>query len=155
MASGGSRAKSGPAKDPNSRTSERAGVKLTKLPAAGHKGRAPALTTYIPKPNARHKIIWSQLWKTPQAAWWSQDSWKWSTVARLTHLRWRCESVDTPAALFNEVIKLETELALNEPGLRYHGLTIARDEVAAKRGERDAEPAGPSPTQRRLRKTTG
>lgn len=133
MASGGSRAKSGPTKDPSSRTSAREGFLLTALPAAGYRKRPPGLTRYIPRPTARQKAIWVELWKTPQACAWSQDQWRWPTVAILCRLMARAEDPDAPAAIYSELAKLQTRLGLSEEGLRYLGWQIKHDEVTPRR----------------------
>lgn len=148
MPKGGSRTRSGPPKSPTSRTSERAGYKLTALPSEGYRGRAPGLNQFIPKPTARQRAHWDELWSTPQACAWSLERWRWSQIARLCILRARAEDPDSPAAIYAEVIKLETKHGLSDDGLRYLGWAIAVDEVAA-RAAQSAPEVGPS--ERRLR----
>ncbi len=79
----GGHARSGPSKDPNSRTSERAGYTLTALPAGGYPGPVPDLSEYMPTATDRHQSIWDELWKMPQAAAWSMQPWRWAQVADL------------------------------------------------------------------------
>jgi hypothetical protein len=149
MPQGGTRSKSGPTKDPTSRTSERAGYTLTALPAEGYRKRPPGLTEFIPRPTARQKAVWAELWRTPQACAWSFDRWRWPQVATLTRLRVRSEDPDAPAAIFGELAKVETRLGLSEEGLRFLGWAIKRDELATKRDEK-AETATRPKRQRRL-----
>lgn len=133
MASGGARAKSGPAKSPTSRTSEREGYVLTALPSEGYRKRAPGLTQYIPRPTTRQKAIWAELWRTPQACAWSQERWRWPSVAILCRLMARAEDPDAPAAIFGELAKMQTRLGLSEEGLRFLGWQIKHDELATRR----------------------
>lgn len=153
MPKGGSRTRSGPTKDPRSRTSERAGYQVTALPNEGYKRRPPGLTNFIPKPTARHRAHWVQLWKTPQACAWSMESWRWPQIARLCQLLVRAEAPDAPAAIYSEIVKLEAKHGLSDDGMRYLGWSIARDEVAAKAAARAQTSSGPAaPTsERRLR----
>lgn len=152
MASGGSRARSGPTKDASSRTSERAGYTPTALPNEGYRGRIPGLTPYIPKPTARHKRAWQEFWRTPQACMWSQSKWEWPQVAVMVRLTVAIEDPDCPAAKFSELAKLQTRLGLTEEGLRYRGWAVAKDELAAKAAERQQQAQGSTPPQKRERR---
>ncbi|MCW2759049.1 MAG: hypothetical protein JWO46_2795, partial [Nocardioidaceae bacterium] len=62
MTKGGARSRSGPPKDPRSRTSERAGFTLTALPSEGYTKRPPGLNAFLPRPTARHRAVWAELW---------------------------------------------------------------------------------------------
>lgn len=152
MPKGGSRTKSGPAKNPRSRTSERSGYALTALPNEGYKSQPPGLNQFIPKPTPRHRAHWQMLWRTPQACAWSMERWRWPQIARLCVLLARAENPDTPAAIYGEIVKLEAKHGLSDDGMRYLGWSIAADELAAKATEKTAqvEAAQPAP-QRRLR----
>lgn len=140
MTKGGARTHSGPSKDPTSLKSAAIGYTLTALPNGGYAGEVPDLTPFIPEPTLRHLTIWSELWATPQACMWSTQQFKWPQVARLALLRVLAEG-ECPATIFNEVLKLETKLGLNDEGLRYLGWAIAADETAAKRDEKKSAPA--------------
>jgi len=153
MTRGGARVKSGPAKNPQSRTSERAGYTLTALPSEGYTRRPPGLTNYVPKPTARHKAVWLELWRTPQACAWSLDKYKWPSVALLCRLMVRAEDPDAAAAIFSELGKLQTKLGLTEEGMRYLGWAIARDEVAKKAAEK--APAATAPKRERRLRSVG
>jgi hypothetical protein len=122
---GGSRIKSGPAKDPTSRTSARAGYVLTALPPSGYSGEAPNLTDFIARPTLRDKDRWVQLWKTPQACAWSEQSWRWPVVADLVKYLHRADAKDSPASLATAVRQLRDDLGLSEAGLKQHGWKIA------------------------------
>lgn len=149
MSKGGSRPRSGPLPDPKSARSEARGLSTKVLPAAGYSGRVPGLNQFNPRPTARHRARWAELWRTPQATLWAANRYEWTQVARLVDLYWRAEGWDCPAAIFAEILKLETKLALNEEGLRYRGLTIEDVEPATKPAR--TGPTSPSAPARRLR----
>lgn len=151
MAKGGARTRSGPPKDPRSGRSEQAGFKLTALPSEGYRGRVPGLNQFNPKPNARHRAMWDELWSTPQACVWARERFSWPMVARLVQLRWRAEDPECPATIYSEILKLETKLALNEEGMRFRGLAIAEDAVAGQAAKKTVAPTAKSTPTRRLR----
>lgn len=165
MTSGGSRNRSGPAKDPTSRTSERAGFSLTALPAEGNKRRAPAfpmpkITRYTGDgPSARMTAafrkreleIWRESWKTPQACAWFRESWRWPVVAEFCRLKTVVEmSPDSNAALVAQLHRFRDQIGLTPAGLKENGWAIAPDQVAAKRQTKTAKKTAAAP-QRRLR----
>lgn len=143
----GGHARSGPPPDPHSRTSERKGFTETSLPATGFAGEAPILTDYLPEATSRHETIWSQLWRTPQACMWDRDRWLVPIVADLVRCQVRAEDPDAPAAWETPIQQKRTELGLTQSGMRFLGWAIVRDELAAKRTEKDAAPK----RERRLR----
>lgn len=150
MGKGGARSRSVPAKDPTSRTSERAGFVPTALPAGGYTGRIPGLTKYIPKPTSRHKAVWDELWRTPQACMWFRDKWRWPVVADLVRWSVLAESPGAPVNVATAIRQLRDDLGLSQAGLKQHGWAIAHDDLAARRTEKQAAPAESKP-QRRLR----
>lgn len=164
MASGGARANSGPAKDPNSRSSERAGYKLRKLPAEGRKGRTPAFP--LPKivrygttvsdgkaikvadgsiSNAfrkRELEIWREYWKTPQAAAWETEPYRYRAIAMVCRLESIIETEpEANAALIAQLHRYREDVGLTQAGLKLNGWTIAANEVAAQRERRATKPA--------------
>lgn len=176
MAKGGSRARSGPAADPTSARSEKRGggaVTLTALPAAGWTGRAPAFP--LPKisrgvdgegrPNRaasdafrkREMEIWRAVWKTPQAAAWSLDPWRWPTVGEYCRIKVAVElDPDSNAALLSRLREYRNEIGLTPDGLKINGWAISRDEVtplAAKKAA--AKTTEKAPPTRRLRSVGG
>lgn len=151
MARGGARTRSGPPPDPKSGRSEQRGIKLSALPNEGFKGRAPGLTQFIVKPNARHKAIWAQLWKTPQAAAWSVEAWRWSIVADLVRCMVRSEEPDAPVALETAKRQLRDDLGLSKAGLVANGWAIAEVEVGAGGAAKSGGKTPAAPRARRLR----
>lgn len=126
----GGHAHSGPAKDPNSRTSERAGYALTALPNEGYSGTVPALTDYLLEVTAQHERVWAELWSTPQACAWSQERWRWPVVADLVKWMVRSDGPDAPASIATSVRQLRDDLGLSKAGLSVNGWAIAAVELA-------------------------
>ena len=137
MTSGGARARSGPAPDPNSyRSMDREWVEL---PAAGFAGDIPAFP--LPAAFAVEVELWRELWRKPQAAAWDALGLKFQVAA---YVRAFLESVaeGASAGLKTAVLRMEAELGLNVPGMRSNGWRIS-----------DGEPSAPTPA-RGARKTT-
>lgn len=130
MARGGARNRSGPPPEEDSRTSERRGVVFTALPAEGYKRKAPAFP--LPAPTNRELDVWAQAWRTPQAAAWSVQQWRWYTVAQWVRWSVRMEAGDAPASLGTVVVRLADQIGLTPAGLKENGWKIATDEVAEK-----------------------
>jgi len=97
MARGGARNRSGPRPDPNSLNSAKKGYVLTALPAEGYQGEIPEFP--LPDLTAREVEVWRQAWRTPQAAAWSTQPWRWRTVALWVRWSVRMEDPEAGAAL--------------------------------------------------------
>ena len=123
MARGGSRNRSGPQADENSRTSERKGYVLTALPPAGYDGEAPDFP--LPAALDRELEVWAQAWTTPQACAWSSEPWRWRTVAMWCRWSVRMEADDASAALGNVVVRFADQIGLTPAGLKENGWKIA------------------------------
>lgn len=172
MSKGGARNRSGPAPDPNSRTSERKGYTLTALPSEGYDGDTPE----FPLPRTvrfdthfedgkrvresdqgatdafreRELDVWAEAWRTPQACAWSLEPWRWPTVAEFCRLKTIVEmEPDANAALVAQIHRFRDQIGLTPAGLRENGWAIARDEVGAKAADKATQPAPQS--ERRLR----
>lgn len=113
MASGGARARSGPAPDPNSyRSLNRDWVDL---PAGGFTGAVPifplsdALTVEVE--------LWDELWGKPQAAAWSALGLKFQVAA---YVRAFLESTEAKASagLKTAVLRMENELGISIAGMK-------------------------------------
>jgi hypothetical protein len=123
VARGGARSHSGPAKDENSRTSERAGFSLTALPPAGYDGEVPKFP--LPTATDRELEVWADVWTYPQACAWIDQPRLWRHVAM--YVRWsvRMEAEDASAALGNVVMRYADDAGISEAGLKFHGWKIA------------------------------
>jgi hypothetical protein len=130
MTRGGSRNRSGPQKDPSSLTSAAQGVVFHALPAAGYDGKIPDFP--LPAMSDREDEVWGELWRTPQAAAWSVEPWRWRVVAM--YVRWsvRMEDAEANAALVSQVIRLGDQIGMTPAGLRENGWQIAAAEVEQK-----------------------
>lgn len=157
MTSGGARNRSGPQADPTSGRSERRGFKLTALPSEGYSGDVPELLEFLPDATPRHERVWAQLWSTPQACAWSQDSWRWPVVADLVKYSVRSEPADAPASLGTVVRQLRDDCGLSKAGLVANGWAIATDEVGARAYSKSDEPVKParSSSKSRLKVVNG
>ena len=127
MGSGGARARSGPQPDLSSGRSDRRGLSVEVLPAAGFVGDVPE----FPLPNAtgRELELWDALWRTPQAAGWAVQSWRWQEVGQFVRLSVRLEDPAAPAGLYAQYRGIRTELGLSPAGLRENGWQIAAAEA--------------------------
>ena len=130
MTRGGSRNRSGPQKDPNSLTSAAQGVVFHALPADGFQGSIPSFP--LPEMSDRESEVWDELWRTPQAAAWSVEPWRWRVVAM--YVRWsvRMEDSEANAALVSQVIRLGDQIGMTPAGLKENGWQIAAAEAPEK-----------------------
>lgn len=155
MPRGGARNRSGPPPDPNSGRSDRRGLRLDALPAEGYDGDPPPFP--LPKIKVfdfyfedkqrvkefdadatearydREVELWALTWRTPQAAAWVREPWRWQTVAMYVRTMVVCESGEATAADKNSVHRFADQIGLTPAGLKENGWKIATDEVAAKR----------------------
>lgn len=167
MASGGTRARSGPAPDPNSARSEKRGAKFSALalPSEGYRGRVPAFP--LPQINrgsaaatksfrTREIAIWREAWKTPQACAWARESWRWSTIAEFARIKAAVElDPDSNAALLSRLREYRNEIGLTPDGLRMNGWAIVVDEVAKQAAKKTTAPKKKAAPARRLRSVGG
>ncbi len=114
MASGGARALSGPAPDPNALRRDRDGGSWVKLPAAGRVGDPPVwpLNGFTD----REKFFWSMLWKTPQATEWEKAGIELEVALHARALA-VAEKPKAPIAAFTLVRQQMEALGLTLPGM--------------------------------------
>ena len=140
MASGGARARSGPAPDPNAlrrdRKDDQAG--WTSLPAQGREGKAPSWPLVDPTP--RELKLWTEFWKKPQAILWERNQQEWAVALHIRTL--------TEAEIGGATTNLRTllrqqagELLLTIPAMLSARIRITTDEVAEKRTELEKAPS--------------
>lgn len=146
-------------------------VEVSSLPMGGYTGRAPAFP--LPKisrgvdsegrPNRaaadsfrkREMEIWREVWKTPQAAAWSIDPWRWPTVAEFCRIKAAVElDPDSNAALLSRLREYRNEIGLSPDGMKANGWAISRDQVTP-RAEKKAAAKTTAKPQRRLRSVSG
>lgn len=154
MARGGARNRSGPQPEEGSGRSDARGVVFTALPADGFRGEVPE----FPLPDAleRELVVWAQAWRTPQAAAWSVQSWRWRTVALWVRWSVRMEDPEAGAALGNVVVRLADQVGLTPAGLRENGWKIAeRAPDPAPTASTAAKPTARRSPRDRLKVVTG
>ena len=142
MASGGARNRSGPSKDPNSIRSS--GMTFVNLPAGGFDGDVPEFP--LPMASERELETWARLWKTPQAAAWAVEEWRWPLVGMYARLFVRTEAPDAAPTLIGQLHRLADQIGMTPAGLKENGWLIAHDEVSERR-----KPVARSSARDRLR----
>lgn len=131
MASGGARARSGPAPDPSAlRRDRKDDAAWVTLPSEGYTGAVPD----FPLVGALdvESELWSELWAKPQASMWAKLGLKYEVAA---YVRAFIESVEPEAAagLKTAVLRMAAEIGLSLPGMHSLRWKFAEDELAAKR----------------------
>ena len=120
MASGGRRARSGPAPDPLSRTSLVNGREFTILPLEHD---APVPEFPFADVSVAELAVWGELWKKPQAVMWSRLGLVFQVAA---YARSLVESVEpgASAGLKTAVIRMEAELGISTSGMLQNGWVL-------------------------------
>lgn len=150
MASGGKRNRSGRKPDPGSARSASRDFDYTALPSEGYQGDVPE----FPKPVQDQRVLdlWDEVWRTPQAAVWALESWRWPIIAEYCNIAFLVE-VEASAALIGQLHRYRDQLGLTPAGLVENGWELAGDQVAEKRSEREvAEPDSDRPLTARERR---
>lgn len=154
MARGGVRNRNGMAPDPNSARSDKAGIKFLQLPQEGYSGAVPAfpipnLMTDDERPKVhpiskREKALWRQVWRSPQAVVWADESWRWPILAEMCRLQATVElQPGRSAALVGQLHRHRDQLGLTPAGLRENGWQIG-GAVAVQEPVRSEKPSGGS-----------
>src|SRR5690349_21683311 len=147
MPKGGARNRSGPPADPTSGRSDRRGFTLTALPSEGYEGAAPTFplmrflvyrweyedkrrfqvldTEATEAFQERERNLWEWAWSTPQACAWSQEPWRWQTVAMWVRTAVVCESSEATAADKGAIHRFADQIGLTPAGLKENGWAIA------------------------------
>lgn len=156
MASGGSRAISGPAADPESGRSAARALNLQALPSEGYRGVIPdfpldpivlfsehfedgAKVREVDEDAAsgfhsREGVVWAEAWRSPQGAAWAVESWRWPIIGEYVRLKVTVElDPGANAALVGQLHRYREQIGLTPAGLVRNGWQIARDEVGARR----------------------
>jgi hypothetical protein len=128
MTSGGARARSGPAPDPNAFRRERDAGEWTELPAGGRAGDPPDWP--LSDMSSRELQLWVRLWRMPQALMWERFGQEFEVALYARQLE-RFERPKSPIILGTLVRQMADSLGLTTPGLRANRWKIMRDETAA------------------------
>lgn len=132
----GGHGRSGPPPVEGSRTSERRGLSFTSLPADGYAGDAPAFP--LPQALERELEVWAEVWRSPQAAAWAAEPWRWRNVALFVRWSVRLEAEDASAALGQVVMRYADDIGLSAAGLKLNGWKIAAVEAGGLEAVEDA-----------------
>lgn len=157
MTSGGARARSGPAPDPNALRRDRADDKgWTTLPAEGFAGVVPdfplpkaiQFSSYFedgkkvtePDDDETDAVwdceadLWADLWRKPQAFMWSKLGMHYQVAA---YVRAFLESVEAEASagLKTAVLRMEAELGVSLIGMNALRWKFSEDQLGARRSE--------------------
>ena len=147
MSSGGARARSGPAPDPNAlRRDRKDDAAWVTLPAGGFDGVVPEFP--LPGALSTETELWVKLWAKPQAFMWSKLGLEFEVAA---YARAFLESVEAEASagLKTAVLRMAAEIGLSLPGMHSLRWKFSEDELGARREARPvAVPAGPTAKDR-------
>ena len=147
MASGGARASSGPAPDPNAlRRDRKSDAGWTVLPVSGREGDAPEwpLTEWT----RREEVLWVAFWAKPQAILWEKNGQSFEVAL---HVRCFAEAElsEAPTALRTLVRQQADALLLTIPAMHSARVKFSDDDLRTKR---EAAPVvAKAPRKRRLR----
>ena len=146
MASGGARARSGPAPDPNAlRRDRKDDGAWTTLPAEGRQGDAPAWP--LMGQSEREAELWSLYWAKPQAILWEHNGQELEVALHVRRLG-EVEMPDAPTGLGTLVRQQMDALLLTIPAMLAARVRISMDEVAVKRSSAPAVIAVPRSSAR-------
>jgi hypothetical protein len=113
---GGARPRSGPPPDPRSQTSARRRMVVKALPADGYRGRIPGFP--LPDATKRERDLWKKLWRTPVAAGWAEELWRWADpVADYCRIKARAEQPDAGAVWWTKVQSAADRIGLTPDGM--------------------------------------
>lgn len=155
MASGGARARSGPAPSPTALRRERKDdAEWVTLPAEGYRGVVPDFPLerlkvydeyFVDKQKVREfdedatvrlraqeVALWAELWEKPQACMWAKLGLKWEVAA---YVRAFLESTgpDSNSGLKTAALRMAAEIGLSLPGMYSLRWKFSVDELDAKR----------------------
>lgn len=148
MPSGGARARSGPAPDPNAlRRDRKDDAAWVVLPAEGRLGDTPEWP--LDGQSVRESELWESEWRRPQAVMWERNG----AVLEVALFVRRLAEAEKPGAATNLatlVKQLMESLGISQDGLHRRHWSIASDEVSEKRQSRQSSPSGVPSVKDRL-----
>jgi hypothetical protein len=134
MASGGARARSGPAPQANAIRNGRAGADWIRLPASGRKGEPPPWP--LTRGTGREKALWADEWKRPQAIMWQANGQELEVALYVRAIR-IAENPKAKAGDRTLVVRLQEHLGLSQPGLARNRWMIVDDVAMAESAPAD------------------
>ncbi|MFT4127348.1 MAG: hypothetical protein QM662_14110 [Gordonia sp. (in: high G+C Gram-positive bacteria)] len=124
---GGARNRSGPQANPASARSDARDVRAKRLPVGGYAGDFPPLSDLLPEASERERVVWAQAWRTPQAAQWILEEWRWRTVAMWVRWSVKSEELEAKAVTITAAQRLADQIGLTPAGLKENGWLIVAD----------------------------
>lgn len=94
----------------------------------------------------REAELWEWAWRTPQAAAWARESWRWLTVANWVRTQVIIEGDEATAADKGAVHRFADQIGMTPAGLKENGWAIAAADIepteqrAAESDEDEEEP---------------
>lgn len=140
MPSGGARARSGPAPDPQAlRRERRDDADWVTLPAEGYTGVVPRFPLIAAL--GAETDLWTILWRKPQAFMWAKLGLEYEVAA---YVRAFLESTEAEASagLKTAVLRMSAEIGLSLPGMHSLRWKFAEDELGARREDRPQRVGG-------------
>jgi len=131
MPSGGARARSGPAPDPNAlRRDRKDDADWVVLPVEGYQGDVPRFP--LGAALGAETDLWVILWRKPQAFMWKKLGLEFEVAA---YVRAFLESTETEASagLKTAVLRMAAEIGLSLPGMHSLRWQFAEDELGERR----------------------
>lgn len=144
MASGGARARSGPAPDPMALRRDRDAGEWTVLPAEGREGATPEWP--LTEQSIREFEMWETLWRKPQAIMWERYGQEFEVALYVRRLS-EAELMDSRVNLSTLVRQMADSLGLTSPGLRANRWVIPAPATEDKPAPRARAPRK-APTSR-------
>ena len=149
VASGGARARSGPAPDPNAlRRDKKSDGEWLTLPTEGRKGAVPEWP--LPDFSDRELTLWAAYWSKPQAILWEHNNQQHEVALHVRRLV-EVEAHDAPTNLGTLVRQQMDALLLTIPAMHSARVLIASNEIEAKRAERAVAVPGRVSARARLK----
>lgn len=149
MGSGGARARSGPAPDPNAlRRARKDDVQWTVLPAEGRPGAAPEWP--LTAATSRELVLWERWWAKPEALLWESDGS--SDYVALTVRMFAEAEVEKASAENRKTVRMMmADLYLTREAKDRARIRVASDEVAEKRDGQAGVPVRRSSARDRMK----
>lgn len=173
MARGGARPNSGPAKNPASARTAKAGIQFTEVSAKPYRGKIPEFP--LPEGKVTFKVggasivdaeatkafrareleLWTEAWRTYAAAHvWAKETWRLGAVADWVRLSVRCEALDASASLIAQKTDYGHEALVTLHGLHSAGYAIEKVTPAPRRSPAKTKKPAPRSRTRKLKLVT-
>lgn len=177
VVSGGARARSGPAPDPNAlRRDRKDDAAWVTLPVEGYTGEVPVFPlpravqfarffekgkrVDVPDEEETAEVwdaeleLWAELWRKPQAVMWKKLGLEFEVAS---YVRAFLESVkaEASAGLKTAVLRMSGEIGLSLPGMHQLRWKFSADELAEKRSGKSDVPTAAASVQARLGAVSG